>query len=76
MMLPPDHDDRTASPGSAGLPAASTPGRLLVVDDERFLRNAVAASLRFLGFEVTTGRPARRRWACSGSGRSIWWSWT
>ncbi|HEX4221568.1 MAG TPA: response regulator transcription factor [Pseudonocardiaceae bacterium] len=31
------------------------PGRLLVVDDEPFLRDAVAASLRFLGFEVSTG---------------------
>jgi two-component system OmpR family response regulator len=31
-----------------------TAGRLLVVDDEPFLRDAVAASLRFLGFEVTT----------------------
>jgi len=29
-------------------------GCLLVVDDEPFLRDAVAASLRFLGFEVTT----------------------
>lgn len=29
-------------------------GSLLVVDDEPFLRDAVAASLRFLGFEVTT----------------------
>jgi two-component system OmpR family response regulator len=29
-------------------------GDLLVVDDEPFLRDAVAASLRFLGFEVTT----------------------
>src|SRR5215510_10849659 len=28
--------------------------RLLVVDDEPFLRDAVAASLRFLGFEVAT----------------------
>jgi two-component system, OmpR family, response regulator len=28
-------------------------GELLVVDDEPFLRDAVAASLRFLGFEVT-----------------------
>ena len=37
--------------------AASLPrdhGGLLVVDDEPFLRDAVAASLRFLGFEVTT----------------------
>jgi two-component system, OmpR family, response regulator len=29
-------------------------GELLVVDDEQFLRDAVAASLRFLGFAVTT----------------------
>ena len=29
-------------------------GDLLVVDDEQFLRDAVAASLRFLGFGVTT----------------------
>jgi len=29
-------------------------GELLVVDDEPFLRDAVAASLRFLGFGVTT----------------------
>ena len=30
-------------------------GDLLVVDDEPFLRDAVAASLRFLGFDVATG---------------------
>src|ERR1022692_3281744 len=43
-------------------------GELLVVDDEPFLRDAVAASLRFLGFEVSTAetgadalRPARDR---------------
>jgi two-component system OmpR family response regulator len=38
-------------------------GKLLVVDDEIFLREAVAASLRFLGFEVTaaeTGTDALR----------------
>jgi two-component system OmpR family response regulator len=38
-------------------------GNLLVVDDEAFLREAVAASLRFLGFEVTaaeTGPDALR----------------
>ncbi|MBO0789233.1 MAG: response regulator, partial [Actinobacteria bacterium] len=29
-------------------------GELLVVDDEPFLRDAVAASLRFLGFTVAT----------------------
>src|SRR5580704_3812736 len=33
-------------------------GALLVVDDEPFLCDAVAASLRFLGFEVTTGQTA------------------
>jgi len=37
---------------AAGQPADH--GGLLVVDDEPFLRDAVAASLRFLGFEVTT----------------------
>ncbi len=37
---------------ATALPADS--GGLLVVDDEPFLRDAVAASLRFLGFEVTT----------------------
>src|ERR1039457_6170151 len=38
-------------------PEAAVPpdrGGLLVVDDEPFLRDAVAASLRFLGFEVAT----------------------
>ena len=34
--------------------ATSDHGELLVVDDEPFLRDAVAASLRFLGFAVTT----------------------
>ncbi|MGH3195224.1 MAG: response regulator transcription factor [Streptosporangiaceae bacterium] len=33
-------------------------GNLLVVDDELFLREAVAASLRFLGFEVTAAENA------------------
>ena len=40
-----------------GEPAADLPadqGGLLVVDDEPFLRDAVAVSLRFLGFDVTT----------------------
>ena len=49
------------SEAAAGLPADQ--GQLLVVDDEPFLRDAVAASLRFLGFEVTaaeTGSEALR----------------
>ena len=33
---------------------SSDQGELLVVDDEPYLRDAVAASLRFLGFAVTT----------------------
>jgi two-component system OmpR family response regulator len=39
-------------------PATSLPdhGGLLVVDDEPFLRDAVAASLRFLGFEISTAQ--------------------
>ena len=37
---------------AGGLPPEQ--GELLVVDDEPFLRDAVATSLRFLGFEVTT----------------------
>jgi two-component system OmpR family response regulator len=58
--LPSDHDDRVgpARAEVSGAPpkrTAPSPGRLLVVDDEPFLRDAVAASLRFLGFEVTTG---------------------
>jgi two-component system, OmpR family, response regulator len=42
-------------------PAGDPPpdhGSLLVVDDEPFLRDAVAASLRFLGFDVTTAETA------------------
>ena len=38
--------------GPASSPADQ--GELLVVDDEPFLRDAVAASLRFLGFKTTT----------------------
>jgi len=40
--------------GVPGLPPDY--GELLVVDDEPFLRDAVAASLRFLGFAVTTAQ--------------------
>ncbi len=35
-------------------PGTSGHGGLLVVDDEPFLRDAVATSLRFLGYDVTT----------------------
>ncbi len=47
--------DRSGASHPEGSPAVPSPGRLLVIDDELFLRDAVAASLRFLGFEVTTG---------------------
>jgi len=40
------------SEAAPSLPPAQ--GELLIVDDQPFLREAVAASLRFLGFEVTT----------------------
>jgi signal transduction histidine kinase len=42
-----------AEPAAAPGPAAGH-GRLLVVDDEPFLRDAVAASLTFLGYQVAT----------------------
>ena len=42
-----------AEPAPAPAPAADH-GRLLVVDDEPFLRDAVAASLTFLGYQVAT----------------------
>ncbi len=38
---------------------AEDQGKLLVVDDEPFLRDAVASSLRFLGFEVDTAGDGR-----------------
>jgi two-component system, OmpR family, response regulator len=43
-----------AMDGAASGPAGAALGELLVVDDEPFLREAVATSLRFLGFGVTT----------------------
>lgn len=39
-----------------GVPGPPDHGELLVVDDEPFLCDAVAASLRFLGFAVTTAQ--------------------
>jgi two-component system OmpR family response regulator len=44
-------------PGPA---AASDDGDLLVVDDEQFLCDAIAASLRFLGFRVVTAGSGRQ----------------
>ena len=55
---------------------AADHGGLLVVDDEPFLRDAVAASLRFLGFEVTTAETGPGRSGWPGTGRSTWWCWT
>jgi two-component system OmpR family response regulator len=49
--------------GEPAVGAVADHGTLLVVDDEPFLRDAVAASLRFLGFDVTaaeTGLEALR----------------
>ncbi|MGH3394423.1 MAG: response regulator transcription factor [Streptosporangiaceae bacterium] len=40
--------------GEAAADLARGQGRLLMVDDEPFLREAVATSLRFMGYEVTT----------------------
>jgi two-component system, OmpR family, response regulator len=45
-------DQGSAAVNDLGVPGDR--GGLLVVDDEQFLRDAVAASLRFLGYEVTT----------------------
>jgi two-component system OmpR family response regulator len=42
--------------GEAAMDLPLNQGGLLVVDDEPFLRDAVAASLRFLGFAVTTAQ--------------------
>jgi two-component system OmpR family response regulator len=42
--------------GNPATNLAPDQGELLVVDDEPFLRDAVAASLRFLGFAVTTAQ--------------------
>lgn len=50
--------DAMRDPERKGSPS-SDEGQLLVVDDEPFLRDAVAASLRFLGFEVTTAETGR-----------------
>jgi two-component system, OmpR family, response regulator len=44
-------------------------GRLLVVDDEPFLRDAVAASLRFLGFDVTAAETGTEALRLSRAGR-------
>jgi two-component system OmpR family response regulator len=54
---------REALMGEPAAGAVLDHGTLLVVDDEPFLRDAVAASLRFLGFDVTaaeTGLEALR----------------
>lgn len=40
--------------GEAAVDLSRGQGRLLMVDDEPFLREAVATSLRFMGYEVTT----------------------
>ena len=42
--------------GEAAAESTSGNGRLLLVDDEPFLSEAVATSLRFMGYEVTTAQ--------------------
>jgi len=42
--------------GEAVVDLSRSQGRLLMVDDEPFLREAVATSLRFMGYEVTTAQ--------------------
>jgi two-component system, OmpR family, response regulator len=42
--------------GEAAVQVSSGRGRLLLVDDEPFLNEAVATSLRFMGYEVTTAQ--------------------
>ncbi|HEX3490173.1 MAG TPA: response regulator [Streptosporangiaceae bacterium] len=42
--------------GEAAVESADGNGRLLLVDDEPFLTEAVATSLRFMGYEVTTAQ--------------------
>jgi two-component system, OmpR family, response regulator len=44
-------------------------GKLLVVDDESFLRDAVASSLRFLGFEVATAADGKEALRLARDGR-------
>jgi hypothetical protein len=59
-------------------PATGLPqhrGELLVVDDEPFLCDAVAASLRFLGLMRPPRAPALAHCTWPGSGCSTWWSW-
>lgn len=48
---------------------SSDRGTLLVVDDEPFLRDAVAASLRFPGFEVATADSGTKAVRMAGAGR-------
>jgi two-component system OmpR family response regulator len=52
----------------AAAPAADH-GRLLVVEDEPFLRDAVAASLVFLGFQVTTAETGTEALRLARQGR-------
>jgi CheY-like chemotaxis protein len=49
---------------------------LLVVDDEQFLRNAVAASLRFLGFRVIATETGWKRCGWRVAAPSTWSSST
>ena len=49
--------------GEAAVEVSRSQGRLLMVDDEPFLREAIATSLRFMGYGVTTA---------PGGGEALW----
>ncbi len=49
----------TALPGSGRAPTAGPPPRLLVVDDEANIRELLATSLSFVGFDVRTAHDGR-----------------
>src|SRR5215470_15687851 len=54
MTKPDNHGARSTGMTDLTMELLRDHGKLLVVDDEPFLRDAVAASLRFLGFDVIT----------------------
>jgi two-component system OmpR family response regulator len=62
----PEAEERRMDDAAADRPEGC--GRLLVVDDEPFLLDAVAASLRFLGFEVRAVGTGAEAWHLARDG--------